>query len=45
MESAADAGSVVNAPTNNNQSGSSGPQPKQMASAYNDDLAETLAAT
>jgi hypothetical protein len=45
MESAADAGSVVNAPTNNNQSGSSGPQPKQMASAYNDDLAETLATT
>jgi hypothetical protein len=43
MESAADTGSVVNAPTTNNSSGQSGQTPKTMASAYNEDLIEALA--
>jgi hypothetical protein len=43
MESAADAGSVVNAPTTNSSSGQSGQTPKTMASAYNEDLIEALA--
>lgn len=45
MESAADKGSVVNAPTNNNSSSSSGKPSKQTASAYDSDFAQRLAAT
>ena len=45
MESAADAGSVVNAPTNNSSSGSSGQPNKQTASAYDTDFAQRLATT
>jgi len=45
MESAADAGSVVNAPTNNSSSGSSGQPSKQTASAYDTDFAQRLATT
>jgi len=45
MESAADKGSVVNAPTNNNSSSSSGKPNKQTASAYDSDFAQRLATT
>ena len=45
MESAADQGSTVNAPTNNNNSGSSGKPNKQTASAYDTDFATRLATT
>ena len=45
MESAADQGSVVNAPTNNNSSSSSGKPSKQTASAYDSDFAQRLATT
>ena len=45
MESAADQGSVVNAPTNNNSSSSSGKPSKQTASAYDTDFAQRLATT
>lgn len=45
MESAADKGSVVNSPTTNNSSSSSGKPSKQTASAYDSDFAQRLAAT
>ena len=45
MESAADKGSVVNSPTTNNSSSSSGKPSKQTASAYDSDFAKRLAAT
>jgi hypothetical protein len=45
MESAADAGSVVNSPTNNSSSSSSGKPSKQTASAYDTDFAQRLATT
>jgi len=45
MESAADQGSTVNAPTNNNNSGSSGKPNKQTSSAYDTDFATRLATT
>ena len=45
MESAADKGSVVNSPTTNNSSSSSGKPNKQTASAYDSDFAQRLAAT
>ena len=45
MESAADKGSVVNSPTTNNSSSSSGKPNKQTASAYDSDFAKRLAAT
>jgi len=45
MESAADKGSVVNSPTTNNSSSSSGKPSKQTASAYDSDFAQRLATT
>jgi hypothetical protein len=45
MESAADKGSVVNSPTTNNSSSSSGKPSKQTASAYDSDFAQRLAST
>lgn len=45
MESAADKGSVVNSPTTNNSSSSSGKPSKQTASAYDSAFAQRLAAT
>jgi hypothetical protein len=43
MESAADAGSVVNAPVTNNTTGSMGQQPKkQTANVFNEELANIL---
>jgi hypothetical protein len=42
MESAADQGSVINSPTNNSSSGSSGQPSKQTSSAYDDNLAQML---
>ena len=45
MESAADAGSVVNSPTNNSSSSSSGKPSKQTATAYDSDFAQRLATT
>jgi hypothetical protein len=45
MESAADQGSVVNAPTTNNQSASSGKTKPPTADVYNADFAKMLATT
>jgi hypothetical protein len=45
MESAADQGSVVNAPTTNNQSASSGKTKPPAADVYNADFAKMLATT
>jgi hypothetical protein len=45
MESAADAGSVVNAPTTNNSSKSSGKQSSSIADAYNTDFVNSYYAT
>jgi hypothetical protein len=42
MESTADQGSVINSPTNNSSSGSSGQPSKQTSSAYDDGLAQML---
>jgi len=44
MESAADAGTFINAPVTNSTSGQMGKQPKNTTSAYNDVLAELLTA-
>lgn len=45
MESAADQGSVVNAPTTNNQSASAGKTKPPAADVYNSDFAKMLATT
>jgi hypothetical protein len=45
MESDAEQGSVVNAPTTNNSSGQMGQTPKVSASVYNEDLVELLIAS
>lgn len=45
MESAADQGSVINSPTTNNSTGSTGKPKKQTASAYDEDFAKRLATT
>jgi hypothetical protein len=45
MESSADAGSVVNAPTNNSTTSSSGKEPSKIASAYDEEFAKLLATT
>lgn len=45
MESAADQGSVINAPTTNNSSGSTGKPNTKTASAYDMDFAHMLATT
>jgi uncharacterized membrane protein YgcG len=45
MESAADQGSVVNAPTTNNQMGGGGGSKPQVADVYNSDLASMLMRT
>jgi hypothetical protein len=46
MESAADAGSIVNAPVTNNSSSTAGKQPKQKSSsAYNQELTAMLVGT
>lgn len=45
MESAADQGTVVNAPTNNSSSGSTGKAPKKTADVYDSDLSSRLATT
>jgi hypothetical protein len=42
MESAADAGSVINAPITNNNSGQTGQTPKKSSTVYDDDLAMVL---
>lgn len=45
MESSADTGSVVNAPTTNNNNGSAGKEPTKIASAYDEEFAKLLAST
>ena len=45
MESAADAGSVVNSPVTNNSNSSSGKEPSIIASAYDEEFAKLLAST
>lgn len=45
MESAADQGSIINAPTTNNSSGSTGKPNTKTASAYDMDFAHMLATT
>lgn len=45
MESSADSGYVVNAPTNNSSSGQTSSPQTKASSAYNDDLAAILAGT
>jgi hypothetical protein len=45
MESAADQGSVINSPTNNNSTSSEGKPSKQTASAYDEDFVNRLVTT
>jgi len=45
MESAADQGSVINSPTNNNSTSSEGKPNKQTASAYDEDFVNRLVTT
>ena len=45
MESAADQGSVINAPTNSNSTSSTGKPSKQTASAYDEDFVNRLVTT
>ena len=45
MESTADAGSVVNSPTTNNQTGDSSSAKPPTADVYNSDLASKLMTT
>jgi hypothetical protein len=45
MESAADQGSVINSPTNNNSTSSEGKPNKLTASAYDEDFVNRLVTT
>ena len=45
MESSADQGSSVNAPTTNNNTGASGKEPSMIANAYDEEFAKLLATT
>jgi hypothetical protein len=45
MESSADAGSVINSPTNNNTTSSTGKEPSKIASAYDEEFTKLLATT
>lgn len=45
MESSADAGSVINSPTNNSTTSSTGKEPSTIASAYDEEFAKLLATT
>ena len=45
MESSADAGSVINSPTNNSTTSSTGKEPSKIASAYDEEFAKLLATT
>jgi hypothetical protein len=42
MESSADAGSVVNSPTTNNNASSTGKAPTQIADVYDTEFAEMI---
>ena len=45
MESSADTGSVINSPTNNSTTSSTGKEPSIIASAYDEEFAKLLATT
>ena len=45
MESSADTGSVINSPTNNSTTSSTGKEPSVIASAYDEEFAKLLATT